>query len=145
MSHAQVSRFVTRALDDEALRQQLEDDTSRYRLLELPLAFAAEQLRESGEAADVETRHHDYYATSIGRLPNPWLGPVGSAELQHAETWKKREIDNLWAAMRWARDNSEDLGLRLALLVVSLEGQDIGRSQAWVLDLVERSTATRAW
>jgi DNA-binding CsgD family transcriptional regulator len=84
---------------------------TRYRLLETVRQYAAEKLRESGEADAVRTRHRDYYTAAAVALDAP-AGSDYERRLEQAEL----EIDNLHAAFGCSRDNSD---IEPALVMVS--------------------------
>jgi len=123
------------------VREVLDDGTSRYRLLELPLAFAADRLTEANESDQARARHHDYFKEAISALGTPWYGPRPgpAAGTKSGEAWKRREAANLWAAMEWARDHSTDRGLALSLLVVPLHLIEFARARDWMANLVEHA------
>ncbi|HEY2593935.1 MAG TPA: LuxR C-terminal-related transcriptional regulator [Chloroflexota bacterium] len=85
----------------------------RYRLLESVRAYAAERLREDGEAADVQQRHCAYYSALAQEAEAQVLwGP-------HGLDWLVRldgEQSNLRAALGWSLSEGGDAsaGLRLA-------------------------------
>jgi DNA-binding CsgD family transcriptional regulator len=84
---------------------------TRYRMLETVRQYAAEKLRESGEADAVRADHRDYYTALAAVLDAP-AGSDYERRLEQAEM----EIDNLRAAFGWSRDNSD---IEPALAVVS--------------------------
>ncbi len=81
----------------------------RYRLLETVRQYALEKLGESGEADQVRNRHRDYFTAVVARLESttpPWDG--------QRLAWAEAEVDNLRAAYRWSRENSDyEAALRL--------------------------------
>jgi DNA-binding CsgD family transcriptional regulator len=84
---------------------------TRYRMLETVREYAAEKLRESGEADAVRADHRDYYAAQAAVLDAP-AGSDYERRLEQAEM----EIDNLRAAFGCSRENSD---IEPALAVVS--------------------------
>src|SRR3984957_15731098 len=82
---------------------------TRYRLLETVRQYALEKLGESGEADAVRSRHRDHY-TALAALLDAPAGIDYEQRIEQADT----EIDNLRAAFRWSRENS-DIELALAL------------------------------
>jgi predicted ATPase/DNA-binding SARP family transcriptional activator len=83
----------------------------RYRLLESMRQYAAERLREAGEAATFEARHCDVFL-ALARAADPEYaadGPVGSIGRLEADH------DNLRAAIAWALRNDPERALRLAV------------------------------
>jgi predicted ATPase len=84
----------------------------RYRLLETAREFALEQLEASGETAATRRRHAAHFLAMAEEA-----GPrLGGAEQRAWLEQLDRELDNLRAALSWARA-AEDMesGLRLAV------------------------------
>src|SRR5260370_35329078 len=107
---------------------RLDDGSTRFRLLESQHAYALERLREAGEIELMNKRHYEYYMQASSRM--------GTKE----QKWKARESANLWAALTWARDNTDDMGLSLALEVTAVsEFGDHARGTALLLDLLRHS------
>jgi DNA-binding CsgD family transcriptional regulator len=92
-----------------------EGSRSRYRLLESQLAYAEERLRESGELDLLRRRHYDYFMESIAVRPFWLVGRRGSVRDLEWADWMTQESANLSTALEWARHNTEDLGLSLAV------------------------------
>jgi predicted ATPase/class 3 adenylate cyclase len=87
-----------------------EGDEPRYRLLETIRQYARDKLLESGEAAEIRTRHLDYHVW-LTASAEPYL--FGSEALK----WVNRleaEHDNLRAAIEWGMDNDPIKVLRMA-------------------------------
>jgi non-specific serine/threonine protein kinase len=85
-------------------------------------------------------RHYEYFkgfsARTSSRTGPKYAGPApGVAE----QKWKAREIPNLWAALMWARDNVDDMGLSLAIEVTASEFIDHARGTTVLLDLLSHS------
>jgi len=112
-----------------AVADRLEDGKTRYRLLESNHAYATDRLRDSDELDAMQGRHYAYL-----------LSCVRSREIAK-QRWKTRESANLWAALAWARENTDDMGLALALEVADYDFTDHARARALVLDLVDHSNA----
>ena len=70
----------------------------RYRLLEPLRQFAARQLDQRAETAEVRSRHLDHYCQAGARLAEWWMSPRQS----EAAGCFLREWDNLRAAHTWA-------------------------------------------
>jgi len=112
---------------------RLDDGSTRFRLLESQHAYALERLREAGEIELMNKRHYEYYMQASSRM--------GTKE----QKWKARESANLWAALTWARDNTDDMGLSLALEVTAVsEFGDHARGTALLLDLLRHSDDSTA-
>jgi predicted ATPase/DNA-binding CsgD family transcriptional regulator len=72
----------------------------RYRFLETIRAYAAEQLAASGEEPAVRDRNLAWIARLAASFEAGWVGPRASEWLARIEP----EVDNLRAALAWARD-----------------------------------------
>jgi predicted ATPase/DNA-binding CsgD family transcriptional regulator len=85
---------------------------SRYRLLDVIRAFAAERLAEAGELEQARERHAGYYTDLAERATAEVWGPGVTGWVPRID----QETDNLRAARRWcARDPARaGTGLRLA-------------------------------
>ncbi len=125
---------------------RLDDGSTRFRLLESHHAYAGDRLREKGELELLNRRHYEYFMACLASRTVSWTGPQaevpapGIAE----QKWKARESANFWAALAWARDNTEDMGLSLAVEVADFEFSDHARATALLLDLLGRSTVEGA-
>ena len=101
-------------LVDKSLVVAFETDTDndfgmRYRLLETVRQYVQEKLGESGEAAQVRSRHRDYYAARATELES--RGPTGLEQLLH---WADVELENLRTAFAWSLENADhETALRL--------------------------------
>ena len=118
--------------------ERVENASTRYRLLESHLAYAEDRLGETGEPESIRRRHYEYFLEGVvPRTRNPALPqpPPGLAESQ----WIARESGNLWAAMEWARDNAEDMGLTLAAHVAFVTLGDVAQTRNLLADLLDRS------
>ena len=116
---------------------RLDDETTRFRLLESHHAYALERLREAGEVELMSKRHYEYFmafsSRTSARTGPRYEGPApGITEVK----WKARESTNLWAALTWARDHTDDMGLSLAIEVTASEFSDYPRGTALLLDLL---------
>ncbi len=113
--------------------ERSEGSHSRYRLLESQLAYAEGRLQETGDLELARRRHYEYFQKSLAArtlwtpTPNP---PTGFAD------WVVQESGNLWAALRWARHNAEDLGLSFA---VEFGPRDYTRARSLLANLLSHS------
>ncbi|MDQ2942776.1 MAG: tetratricopeptide repeat protein, partial [Candidatus Dormibacteraeota bacterium] len=126
---------------------RLDDGSTRFRLLDSQHAYALGRLRESGELEAMNKRHYEYFMATLASRASSLSAPQddeGPARGIAAQKWKARESTNLWAAVNWAKDNTDDLGLSLALEVADLEFTDHARAKSLLLDLLDRSPATGA-
>jgi len=103
--------------------ERLDDGSTRYRLLESHHEYALEKLRESGESDDLQRRHYDYFAS---------------------QKWRLRDSANFWAAVNWARENTEDAGLGLAVELAESEFSDQARMRTLLMERLERAPARDA-
>ncbi len=120
------------------LAERSEGSHSRYRLLESQLAFAEDRLQESGELEPSRHRHYEYFKEAVAartfwRTGSRW----GIQNFEWAD-WMALESGNVWAALAWARNNADDLGLGLAGDFVP---HDITRNRMLLTDLLAHSPA----
>ena len=113
-----------------------EGTGTRYGLLESHLDYAADQLRESGELEIIQRRHYEYFRDRLTAATNPQQQQPG-AFLPHRR-WVARELGNLWAALGWARNGTEDMGLSL---LVDLTLRDLTQERMLLKDLLAHSRA----
>jgi predicted ATPase/DNA-binding CsgD family transcriptional regulator len=118
--------------------EKLDDGGTRFRLLQLQAEYAAEKLRAESEQAAFQRRHYEFFLDALearaGGLIGAWTRVAGVAQA----TWKRRELANLWAAMRWARANSEEFGLEIAGLLVSDPLLEATQLRSWILELLDQ-------
>jgi predicted ATPase/transcriptional regulator with XRE-family HTH domain len=132
-------------LVDSSLVHRLDHtgDERRFGMLETVREYALEQLEMVGEAEDLWQRHAAYFLV---------LGEQAERHLTRAEqaVWLDRldrELENLRAALTWARSSGQlELGLRLAVALVRLweergHGQE-GRE--WLESLLRQTPAADA-
>jgi predicted ATPase/DNA-binding CsgD family transcriptional regulator len=134
-----LTRLVRKSM---AVRERLDNQRSRYRLLESQAAYGLDRLRDSNELLDLQRRHYEYFAKSFGSISNPWFSRDVPEHPLVDEGWKRREAANLWSSLRWARDNVSDLGVSLAVDVFSTHIGETDQARVWLRDLIERSPAT---
>jgi non-specific serine/threonine protein kinase len=118
--------------------ERAENAGTRYRLLESHLAYAGDRLGETGEPESMRRRHYEYFLKGVvTRTRNPAMAqpPPGLAQAQ----WIARESGNLGAALWWARDNVEDMGLTLAAHTVFVTFGDIPQARSLLADLLDHS------
>jgi non-specific serine/threonine protein kinase len=83
-------------------------------------------------------RHYEYFLDClVARTRNPALAiqPPGPAESE----WTARESGNLLAAMGWARNNADDLGLTLAAYLSRVGYVDVGQARTLLTDVLDNS------
>jgi tetratricopeptide (TPR) repeat protein len=69
---------------------------------------------------------------------NPGQSSAPSFSVADQE-WKRRERDNLWVALRWARDNTMDMGLSFAPDVTLAGYIDPSHARTLLQDLLDNS------
>jgi predicted ATPase/DNA-binding XRE family transcriptional regulator len=100
----------------ESSTRQEEDDEPRFTMLETIREYALERLASSGEVAETQRRHAQYYLV-LAETAQPRI----SVQWDALDWWSKftqieREYDNLRAALGWAVQNREvETGARLAI------------------------------
>jgi predicted ATPase/DNA-binding SARP family transcriptional activator/Tfp pilus assembly protein PilF len=100
-------------LVDKSLVRRAE--ARRYGLHELLRQFAAERLAEAGEVSALRDRHLAHYLALAEQAAPELKGPDQQEWLERLE----RDLDNLRAALAWAREQGEaELGLQLASALV---------------------------
>ncbi len=131
--------------------EQVDDLDTRYRLLESQGAYAEQRLSESGELSVVCERHHQYFKSELISRSQALVGPRPAQRWLSADArtnnvvtakdlqWKQGEVENFWAALQWARHNTDDLGLEMAYWVTEAYEGDSGRKRAWLTDLIENA------
>jgi predicted ATPase/DNA-binding CsgD family transcriptional regulator/transcriptional regulator with XRE-family HTH domain len=121
-----LASLVTKSL---VLSQLRADGSVRYRLLETLRQFGAEQLRESGETAQVRDRHLGWILEEADRAA------IGISGGQQADwfVWFDRELGNVRTALDWTVENSNAAaGLRLgaALQFFWLQGGHMAEARS---------------
>lgn len=83
----------------------------RYQMLETIRAYGRERLREAGEELATRERHLAWFVRLAARAAREWRGPQQSVWLDRAD----EEIDNVRAALEWARSEPSHVASGLAL------------------------------
>jgi predicted ATPase len=104
-------------LVDQSLLQERHDDAvPRFGMLHVIREYALEQLEGSGEAEALHRAHAAHFV-ELAEAVEPWL--LGGSRQPEGLARLARELDNLRAALGWARERSEtETGLRLAAALV---------------------------
>ena len=90
--------LLAQLVDESLVIAEEQRDSVRYRLLETIREYAAERLREAGEAERTRDRHLAYFL-SLAEAEGPRLrGPQGRAAIARLE----EEHDNLREALEWS-------------------------------------------
>jgi predicted ATPase/DNA-binding NarL/FixJ family response regulator len=120
--------------------ERQDDGNTRHRLLESQAVYAEAKLRGANELQELQRRHYEHFAVTIPTKVGGLTGDMAEVETGVPEAnWVGRERPNLWAAIRWARDNRDDLGLLLAAHVALGPTADLRRTRTWLVELLEQS------
>jgi len=103
---------LTSLVDKSLVLVEMHGGEARYRLLETVRQYGWDKLVESDEAADVRTRHRDWYLDLAEQAEPKLLGSEQVVWLERLET----EHDNLRTALEWSKAGKEgtEAWLRLA-------------------------------
>ena len=101
-----LARLVDKSL---VVLERNEEENVRYRLLEPLRQYAIEKLGDGNEEGTLRLQHYEYFVNLADRAYRERI-ELSTYWLERLE----REHDNLRMALRWASENSEDGGLRLA-------------------------------
>jgi predicted ATPase/DNA-binding winged helix-turn-helix (wHTH) protein len=114
---------------------------ARYRLLEPIRQFAEEKLSASGEGDAARLRHARYFAADSDAHFAIWRSPDQAA----AYAWLDREIGNLQAAFRWARNcGAVDIAARIAANIGDMARFRLREDTAgWAAEVVDAARALR--
>jgi non-specific serine/threonine protein kinase len=111
VGRTEVAGLLAALVDKSLVHAEHTSTGTRYRLLEVIKAFAAERLAEAGELAAVRDRHGGYYAELAEQSASMLTGPavaVWAAKLD-------AETGNLRAARRWCAEDPARAGAGLWL------------------------------
>jgi predicted ATPase len=113
----------------------------RYGLLETIRQFAEEQCAASGETEAIQLRHAQFFAMDSEAHFKIWLGPRQLA----AYEWLDREIDNLRAAFRWAKDQCDiDVAARIASNIGDMARfRERDEAANWAEEIVDAARSVR--
>jgi predicted ATPase/class 3 adenylate cyclase len=102
--------LVTALVDRSLVRSTHEGGIARLAMLETIREYAAERLADSGEMADLETRHAARYMALAESAATVMTDPRRDELLDQFD----RDLGNLRAAIAWSvRSGHTDIGLRL--------------------------------
>ncbi|HLW58290.1 MAG TPA: tetratricopeptide repeat protein [bacterium] len=107
-----VLSLLTKLADKSLVIADTRGGETRYRLLETIRQYGRDRLMESGESADAQARHRNWYLEWAERVERKLLGPEQVAWLARLEM----EHGNFRAALEWCRAEEEgaEAWLRLA-------------------------------
>ncbi len=118
-----VSSLVQKSM---VMAERTEGSPGRYRLLESQLAYAEDQLRDSGDHERVQRAHYQFFTDRL-------------ASLRQRDPWISREIGNIWVALIWAGTAEPDFGLSLAACLPYDALGDMALFRKLLEDLLRRS------
>jgi len=107
---AEILDVLTQLVDKSLVIVDTQHGDARYRLLETVRQYGRDRLLESGEAAEVQKRHRDWYLR-LAEDAEPRLDGADQA------VWLNRldrDHDNFRAALEWSIEDVPETGLRLA-------------------------------
>jgi predicted ATPase/class 3 adenylate cyclase len=136
-------------LENNLLRQEERPDGApRFQMLETIREYAAERLRESGDADEMRGHHAGYFL----RWAEERFQARVAGELVSGFGVEEEEHENLRAALTWARGRGDgELELRLATALFPYWGAGgyLSEGRAWLSDALSRgdesTELTRAW
>jgi len=99
----EVADLLLALVDKSLVVVQRSDRGTGYRLLETVRQFAAERLRESGEARAARERHANHYLAALAAVAEAFHGPRQLellAEYDAAESNIRAALDHLWSTDR---------------------------------------------
>lgn len=103
--------LLTHLVDTSLVVAETGGGAARYRLLETVRQYGRGRLMESGDAAEVQRRHYDWYLNLADRANAALRGSQQVTWLERLES----EHDNLRAALEWSKmDGRAQMWLRLA-------------------------------
>jgi predicted ATPase len=98
-------QLLLRLIDKSLVVVERRGRVQRYDMLETVRQYAEEKLIDSGEAADVQARHRDYYVSVAENAVAGLRGPEQVEWVAHLEV----EHDNLRAARAWCSRDGRPL------------------------------------
>jgi predicted ATPase/DNA-binding CsgD family transcriptional regulator len=131
---------LTALVDSSLVLAEAASEKMRFRLLEPVRQFAEARLVARG-TRDATHRHH---AEHYLRLANSSEAKLRSNDAGAVLTQLEKDEDNFRVAMRWARDQPDDLGLRLCTALApwwSIRGR-ANEGRAWMDEMLQRRAGT---
>jgi predicted ATPase/DNA-binding CsgD family transcriptional regulator len=131
---------LTALVDSSLVLAEPESERMRFRMLEPVRQFAETRLVGRG-AQDATQRHH---AEHYVRLALRSEAKLRSNEARTILGQLEKEEDNFRAAMRWARDQPDDLGLRLCTALApwwAIRGR-AKEGRTWIEEMLSRHAGT---
>lgn len=140
-------RMLAALVDKSLVCQSSVTDTAnqearelRWTISESLREYALEQLAARNEAATIQRAHARYFLSVAEAVAAQW----GTATFEQAIALIRPEYDNIRAALTWARDNDDMLGLRLAEALWQFWRSYgyISEGRAWLQQLLALETTT---
>ena len=91
-----ILELLTSLVDKSLVLAETQRGEARYRLLDTVRQYARDRLAETGDEADVRTRHRAWYVAFAERADREYRGP-------RQRIW--RDHDNLRAALVWGKED----------------------------------------
>ncbi|HET9000843.1 MAG TPA: adenylate/guanylate cyclase domain-containing protein [bacterium] len=91
-----ILELLTSLVDKSLVLAETQRGEARYRLLDTVRQYARDRLAETGDEADVRTRHRAWYVAFAERADREYRGP-------RQRIW--RDYDNLRAALVWGKED----------------------------------------
>ena len=111
VERSRILALLTHLVDKSLAVADTGGGEGRYRLLETVRQYGRDRLLESGEAAELQERHRDWYMSLAERAEPELRGPAQAAWLERLEA----ELDNLRVALERSKMRADgDEWLRLA-------------------------------
>lgn len=130
---------LTRALVKQSLIVVDQGRTTRYRFHEIVRQYAHRKLVESGEEANVHSRHLQYF---LQLTAGAELGLKGPADIGEWMPRLNDERDNLRAALRWASKTDVEAGLYITGRLQGFwESFNMGEGARWATGLLQQPVA----
>jgi predicted ATPase/DNA-binding CsgD family transcriptional regulator len=127
-------------VDSSLVVAQAGSEKMRYRLLEPVRQYAQARLAARGELDATRRRHAEHYLRLALRSEALLRGSDAGAVLARLE----EEEGNFRGALAWARDQPDDLGLRLCTALApswAIRGR-INEGRAWIQEMLRRRAET---
>ncbi|MGC4045459.1 MAG: hypothetical protein QM758_16835 [Armatimonas sp.] len=134
--------LLTSLADKSLIVTEEDDEATRYRMLETIRQYSRDRLLEGGDSGQWRSRHLDYFV-ELAEEAEPNL--IGMHEL----LWINRlntELDNLRAALSWAKENDSEKGLRLTgalYFFLSARGY-LSEGRDWISTLLDEGSEVTA-
>jgi predicted ATPase/DNA-binding CsgD family transcriptional regulator len=129
---------LTSLVDNSLVLAEPDSEKMRFRLLEPVRQFAEVRLVAREERDATRRQHAEHYLRLALRSEAPLRSSQAGAVLAQLE----KDEDNFRAAMRWTRDQPDDLGLRLCTALApwwAIRGR-ANEGRAWIDEMLQHGT-----